>query len=249
MLCYRYDKNNLQKDYSYMARNKLTRELVCGYVVIEKPWYEPESNWKYFIFYNSYRPGGFCGGAINEGIKTVEVDPKTIVPYTQVAEIIGDLETNDDAVKVEGLDMPGMLTMAIINSVDDMYKIYNRSDIDYVVGRLGEPPKKKEPFDIQNRNFKEYIGGIAEKQMVVKRNDLLAALTNFWNEWKSTYCKIIVGTGYPDDYEYIEEDNGKFTSSMLEKEYDSFDDIVSDFCKAINPDDVAGFDYAKAREK
>ena len=77
MVGYNYDKENKQRDYTYMAREKRSRDLVCGYVAIHKPWYEPESNWTYYMFYDSYRPGGFCGGAINEGLKKVEIDPNS----------------------------------------------------------------------------------------------------------------------------------------------------------------------------
>lgn len=78
---------------------------------------------------------------------------------------------------------------------------------------------------------------------------MLAAITDFWNAWKSIYSEVIIGTGGEYDYEYIEEENGKFTSSMLDGEYDSFDEIVKDFCKVVDPDDVAGFNYGKRRAK
>ena len=182
------------------------------------------------MFYDSYRPGGFCGGAINEGLKKVEIDPNTIVPYTQVAEIISVLQSGD-TVHIEGKDLPEMMTTAMITSVDDMYRYYNREAIDYVVERFGEPAKEKEFINIQ------------------KRSELLAAITDFWNAWKSIYSEVIIGTGGEYDYEYIEEENGKFTSSMLDGEYDSFDEIVKDFCKVVDPDDVAGFNYGKRRVK
>lgn len=215
MVGYSYDKENKQRDYTYMAREKRSRDLVCGYVAIHKPWYEPESNWKYYMFYDSYRPGGFCGGAINEGLKKVEIDPNTIVPYTQVAEIISVLQSGD-TVHIEGKDLPEMMTTAMISSVDDIYRYYNREDIDYVVERFGKPAKEKEFINVR---------------------------------WKSIYSEVIIGTGGEYDYEYIEEENGKFTSSMLDGEYDSFDEIVKDFCKVVDPDDVAGFNYGKRRVK
>lgn len=148
MVGYSYDKENKQRDYTYMAREKRSRDLVCGYVAIHKPWYEPESNWTYYMFYDSYRPGGFCGGAINEGLKKVEIDPNTIVPYTQVAEIISVLQSGD-TVHIEGKDLPEMMTTAMIASVDDMYRYYNRKDIDYVVERFGEPAKEKEFINVR----------------------------------------------------------------------------------------------------
>lgn len=238
MVGYSYDKENKRRDYTYMAREKKSRNIVCGYVAIHKPWYEPESNWKYYMFYDSYRPGGFCGGAINEGLKKVEVDPKTIVPYTQVAEIISVLQSGD-TVHIEGKDLPEMMTTVMITSVDDMYRYYNREDIDYVVERFGEPAKEKEFINVRKTgHFQDFVDGIIEKQKTQKRSELLAAITDFWNAWKSIYSEVIIGTGGEYDYEYIEEENGKFTSSLLDGEYDSFDEIVKDFCKVVDPDDV-----------
>lgn len=249
MVGYSYDKENKQRDYTYMAREKRSRDLVCGYIAIHKPWYEPESNWTYYMFYDSYRPGGFCGGAINEGLKKVEIDPNTIVPYTQVAEIISVLQSGD-TVHIEGKDLPEMMTTAMITSVDDMYRYYNRKDIDYVVERFGEPAKEKEFVNVRKTgHFQDFVDGIIEKQKTQKRSELLAAITDFWNAWKSTYSEVIIGTGGEYDYEYIEEENGKFTSSLLDGEYDSFDEIVKDFCKVVDPDDVAGFNYGKRRVK
>lgn len=132
----------------------------------------------------------------------------------------------------------------------NMYRYYNRKDIDYVVERFGEPAKEKEFINVRKTgHFQDFVDGIIEKQKTAKRSELLAAITDFWNAWKSTYSEVIIGTGGEYDYEYIEEENGKFTSSLLDGEYDSFDEIVKDFCKVVDPDDVAGFNYGKRRVK
>ena len=36
MVGYSYDKENKQRDYTYMAREKKSRNIVCGYVAIHK---------------------------------------------------------------------------------------------------------------------------------------------------------------------------------------------------------------------
>lgn len=82
-----FDKNNNQIEYMHMARSIETKKLVTGYIVIEKPWYEPESHWKYYILSNSYGEGGFSGGATNLGFKKTLVDKDTIEIYNQVAII------------------------------------------------------------------------------------------------------------------------------------------------------------------
>ncbi len=83
----KFDKNNKQEDYLFMAREKETGKLKIGYIVVDKPWQSQEKDWKYFIFYNKYNSNGFCGGSSDEGILKCEVLSDTIEPYTQISKI------------------------------------------------------------------------------------------------------------------------------------------------------------------
>lgn len=68
-----FDKNNKQQNYQSIARN-MDGELVIGWIVIEQPWYSPETNWTYWMYSNEYSPGGLCGGATDLGLTRCIVD-------------------------------------------------------------------------------------------------------------------------------------------------------------------------------
>ena len=88
---YLYDIENKQDDYQVIANRLDNGEETIGWIVIEKPWYSPPSSWKYYVFYNKYGSGGMCGGAVDLGLTKVEVDPKTIRPFTQIEKVKYDL--------------------------------------------------------------------------------------------------------------------------------------------------------------
>lgn len=86
-----FDKNNKQQNYQSIARN-IDGELVIGWIVVEQPWYSPETNWTYWMYSNEYSPGGLCGGATDLGLTRCIVDKNTIKPFTQIEQIKYNLE-------------------------------------------------------------------------------------------------------------------------------------------------------------
>lgn len=84
----KYDKNNSQEDYTYMAKSCETGEYIVGCIAIDKPWYSNPKDWTYYIIRNEYGfSGGFCGGSLNLGLKKYAVIKSTIEPFTQTANI------------------------------------------------------------------------------------------------------------------------------------------------------------------
>ena len=81
------DKTNSAKDYKYIATEIDTDKEVIGNVVVERPWYTSQDKWTYWMYTNAYGNGGFCGGAIDLGLRRVAVYPETIRPYTQIETI------------------------------------------------------------------------------------------------------------------------------------------------------------------
>lgn len=75
-----YDPDNKQIEYQYIAKGKEDEEEYVGYLVIEKPYYSPQSRWIYWLYTNiSYNE--------DNHLERTEVDPSTLRPYTQTEEI------------------------------------------------------------------------------------------------------------------------------------------------------------------
>lgn len=86
-----FDKDNKQQKYQSIARN-MNGELVVGWVVIGQPWHSRETDWTYWMYFNKYQSGGFCGGATDLGLTRCMIDASTIRPFTQIEKIKYDLE-------------------------------------------------------------------------------------------------------------------------------------------------------------
>lgn len=118
-----FDKTNKQEDYQFIAKD-LEGKFVIGWIVVEKPWYSPESNWTYWMYSNRYG-NGICGGASDPGFERVQINPDTIRPYNQIEQIKYDLECEMD-VKLEKKfylfdeDVPEDNTLAIIHNVNEI---------------------------------------------------------------------------------------------------------------------------------
>lgn len=95
-----FDKDNKQKDYEYMAKD-MNGEYVIGFLWIDRPWYTTEDQWTYYIRHQKYNNKGICGGAESSGFKDVIIDPNTIEPYTQIAEIKYNQSRGDTTVVEE----------------------------------------------------------------------------------------------------------------------------------------------------
>lgn len=118
-----FDKTNKQEDYQFIAKD-LEGKFVIGWIVVEKPWYSPESNWTYWMYSNRYG-NGICGGASDLGFERVPVNPKTIRPYNQIHQIKYDLECGMDVSLEKRFylfdeDAPKDNTLAIIHNVNEI---------------------------------------------------------------------------------------------------------------------------------
>lgn len=118
-----FDKTNKQEDYQFIAKD-LEGKFVIGWIVVEKPWYSPESNWTYWMYSNRYG-NGICGGASDLGFERVPVNPKTIRPYNQIEQIKYDLECGMDVSLEKRFylfdeDAPKDNTLAIIHNVNEI---------------------------------------------------------------------------------------------------------------------------------
>ncbi len=240
----KYDKENKQVEYMHIARDKNNSALKIGFIVIEKPWYSPESEWKYYMYSNKYKPGGFCGGAIDKGFSRVEVIRDTIVPYNQATEVLWNMENGIDSefedigitVKAEG-KFPYVLW-------DDAKELQERLNNISEVRRNGRKRAveiRTSCKNVSSDSFQSFVNGLVEEERRKKRNELLAAIMNFWNEHKENYLGIVIGIN--GDVEYIEEDeDGTFSSTMFDKAFDNIESIVTEFCNVIeDPNLVDGF--------
>lgn len=247
----KYDKKNTQKPFTYMARKVGSNEAVIGYVVIEKPWYSPESMWRYFIEYNDYKSGGFCGGCIDLGLKRVEVQKDTIIPFNQLAEIKLSQENGLD-VRLKGNDLPGFRKEILIRATDEIPadlwdNWFETIDIETQVkyNQYGATAnRQKMPL------MRDVIEDIIAENEAREKNRLFASISNFWNESKKEYQSIIIilsEDGY--DYETIEDTgNGNFTHSLTDEYFATFDECCTDFVKEVDPKDVGAFNYGNARK-
>lgn len=102
-----YDKDNKHIEYKYMAKCKERNDWHIGWIVIEKPWYSPQDQWKYHIVHNDYKPGGFCGGAIDLGLKTIEVRGDSIKEFNQVNQVKLEMEDGTLNVKLDNYPIKG----------------------------------------------------------------------------------------------------------------------------------------------
>lgn len=112
-----FDIENKQKDFQVIANRLDNGEDIIGWVVVEQPWYSPKNRWKYYVFYNEYGSGGMCGGAVDLGLTKVEVDPKTIRPFTQMEEVKHDLR-HGFIVRLEDVHGREVKTISSLNDVD-----------------------------------------------------------------------------------------------------------------------------------
>lgn len=255
MMCIKYDKGNKQIDYQYIARDIKSGRLVVGYIVVERLWYQEPH---YFIYYNDYKPGGFCGGCIDLGIKKVEVDPSTITQYNQLTSIKYNQENYHDDTKIEQIQFPYKNSIIIYPNSDWQVfadgtngLIYRKEDILEVenkLGKFGHCKYRKQKLNTEKKNFETFTSSIIARQREERRKDLYNAVLEFWNNHKSLYSEIyIMRDQY--DFETIEQtENGKFTSSMLSDEYDDIKDLLMDFVTYIDPNEVGGFNYGGKRK-
>ncbi len=254
MISMRYDRANKQNNYKYMARSKKTNRLVVGYIVGDCHWY---SHTDYKIYYNEYAPGGFCGGAIELGLRSVDVDPNTIVPYNQMAEVKYNQE-NGFVTLITNVGQSNRWDIRVMPGGEFPYFLWDDGTEEFErIKKLFEEKvvvKKEISLEQESKDcaektvkFPDFATNIINKQKERRQEELFAALMEFWNKYKNKYAEIVVGI--MGDCEYIDEENGTFTCTMLEKSYNNIEDLLHDFCKEVDPDEVEGFNIRRERKQ
>lgn len=84
-----YKPENPQEDYMFIGRSLEDNTLHAGYLVVNRKWFVDIKNCDHYIYENQYKEGGLCGSLIDvPEFKTTKVDPKSIRPYDQIAQIM-----------------------------------------------------------------------------------------------------------------------------------------------------------------
>lgn len=85
----KYQPDNKQEDYMFIGKSVSDGKLHAGYLVVDRKWFVDINNCDHYIYKNRYKDGGLSGGLIDiEGFDTIKVDPKSIRPYDQIAQIM-----------------------------------------------------------------------------------------------------------------------------------------------------------------
>ena len=74
-----FDKENKVQDFLSIAKD-IDNNDVIGWIVIERPWYSHEDQWKYWIYFTNSCKGG-------DNLDRCLVKKETIKPFTQIEEI------------------------------------------------------------------------------------------------------------------------------------------------------------------
>ena len=243
---YTFDAKNVQEPFKYMARATNTGEIVVGYVVVARIGYRPKDFGKYYMEYNECKGYGFDSDFAYLGIKRVEIDPETIVPYNQLAEIKAAQENGYD-ILLEGNDLPGLRK--------ELKIAYNEE----IPQNLYHQPYSKKYI----KRFKKYgaystviprktiVENIIEDRKVEKRTNLLESLKEFWEGNKEKNTTILVGIGNVNDVdgEIIREyDEEVFSHSLTGEYFNTMEECITDFVKCVDPEDVVGFNSGMKRE-
>lgn len=238
----RYDPLNLQEPYTYMARIIGSNEIAVGNIVIGKPAYSPKEYWKYFIEYNEYKGYGAGNRFVDLGLKRVEINPDTIIPFNQIAQIKMSQEEGYDVI-LEGKNLPGLRDNLLIAYNEEIPK-----NLYLTAGRSDWKKYDKYGAHSGERVKRDVVKDIIENKKIEKRKELLEAITKFWNEYKGKYRTIMVALE-ESDYEIIEEcDDGSFTHSLTSIHFDNMGSCITNFVKCVNPNDVGAFDYGNCRK-
>ena len=101
-LLMRLRPENPQDDYMFIGRSVDTGELHAGYLVVDRKWFVHIKNCDHYIYKNRYKEGGLSGGMLDvPGFEIIKVDPETVRPYDQIAQIMMAQEKNIDALIVK----------------------------------------------------------------------------------------------------------------------------------------------------